>query len=83
MFLILSMLLTFNSYADEWMCHEVATSKLTEFQYFSCGVGEGDSEAKAREDALINAKREFDLICKQDFTCKKKAKKVEHKKKFL
>lgn len=66
---ILSILLSsIPAYAD-WICQETASLKEGQ-NVLSCGVGEGKTEALARENALNNAKKEFHALCQEDINCK-------------
>lgn len=65
------MFLLFSSiplYAD-WICQETASLKEGK-NVLACGIGEGETEALARENAFNNAKKEFHQLCNEDVNCK-------------
>lgn len=53
----------------KWICQETASLKEGQ-NVLSCGVGEGETEALARENAFQNAKKEFHSLCQEDVNCK-------------
>src|SRR6185437_726171 len=55
--------------ADDWLCRTQAAQRVGT-TIVACGIGEADSEAKAREAAFDNAQREFHAICDDSDDCK-------------
>ncbi|MDH5232062.1 MAG: hypothetical protein OEZ58_08235 [Gammaproteobacteria bacterium] len=56
-------------FADEWTCTEIASKKEGN-NFLVCGVATAETEGEAREQALLRAKREFELICESSSDCK-------------
>lgn len=66
---LLTLLFGFNALAGEsWLCTE-DSSQLQGDSVAACGVGEGETEGKARRIAFNSAKTEFNEICGPDTEC--------------
>src|ERR1022692_4873379 len=62
-----------NAYAGGWYCNQVASEWVEEGKVLrACGIGKGDDENTARQDASNSARKEFDLICNKDTSCSNK-----------
>ena len=71
--IILILLLSTNAHAQGWYCKSVASEWVEEGKILrSCGIGKGEDENTARQDAFNNARKEFDDICNKDTTCANK-----------
>lgn len=53
---------------DSWLCTEEASQRRGA-TIESCGVGVGQNEQEAREDAFTGAEHEFNRICKSSADC--------------
>ncbi|MDH5232705.1 MAG: hypothetical protein OEZ58_09460 [Gammaproteobacteria bacterium] len=67
-FLVSLLLLSTAGFAEEWTCTEAASIKEGN-SILVCGVATAESEGDAREQALIRAQREFQLLCEASADC--------------
>ena len=53
-----------------WYCKDVASERLNKNTINACGIGTASTEAKARDLAFSNSKREFSRVCGVSDYCK-------------
>jgi hypothetical protein len=58
-----------SAFSADWICREAASVRQGD-TILACGIGLGKSEADARIDALKQAKREFEEICRASSDCR-------------
>lgn len=68
-FLVLILMTSLAYSADDWFCKD-ATSERGSYWIKACGSGFSLSEDSARKWALINANKEFKVLCSISATCK-------------
>lgn len=54
--------------SDKWFCTD-QSSEMSGDSVKVCGIGHGEIEEIARKDALSEAEREFNTICRMSSTC--------------
>jgi hypothetical protein len=79
---IFILLISLSSHAeskDQWICTDEATLRQGSLWY-ACGVGEGTTEAYARQKALEHAIDEFKSLCQMSSDCRGKDTSAEPKR---
>lgn len=66
--IILESSLALGAEKDSWLCTEEASQRRGS-NIESCGVGVGQNEQEAREDAFTGAEHEFNRICRSSADC--------------
>ena len=58
------------AFSGEWYCHDVASSWMEKGKMLQvCGIGFGENETLARQDAFESVEKEYKNVCNSQSTC--------------